>query len=151
MAHQILFAQVASCRYRQQQVGLERSCRHGGRRGGKRGGRKEEHMLEKCWHQFFFVFFFPLPCLLAISPQPLQWTWLHMAWLGPWLVTWQGCRRESRRRRRNVRGCNEYLEFLCMGPKWQFEELWPYRLQDMQKAHWGRRGEMSKPQIKLTI
>lgn len=87
--------------------------------------------------------------LLAIAPRRPEWTWLHMAWLGPWVVTWHGAVGE-RGKAGGGGGMSEGVMNTCMGRKWQFEELWPYRLQDMQKTHRARRGEkVSKPRIKL--
>ena len=55
----------------------------------------------------------------------------------------QGCRRERERGEKQGGGggggMSEGAMKTCMGPKWQFEELSPYRLQDMQKIHRARR------------
>lgn len=83
---------------------------------------------------FFLLFFFLFLRLLAICPWQLEWTWLHMAWLGRWTITWLGLQERERERERKTAGgggMSEGVMNTCKGPKWQFEELWPYRLQDM--------------------
>lgn len=40
-------------------------------------------------------------------------------------------KRERERKTAGGGGMSEGVMNTCKGPKWQFEELWPYRLQDM--------------------
>lgn len=107
---------------------MKHSCRH----GEEEGGTKRSTCWGNCWLRSFFFF----SCLLAIFHS--SYSRPDYIWHGwGWLVTWQGCCREGKG------GAGGRMSGgvmnMCTGLKWQFNESWAYRLQDVKKTHRGRR------------